>query len=720
MNQLKNNTQHTVSATYNTEWVILSYNLKQRLITTITNETPEGGTRMMTPNGNRDDAVSAYRLLEQGDMQSLFNASKLADTWYAKKGNLVLLFGTDMRFDPTVGKKRNKRVARSHAPATHQDLPIPVIKFEALSKVNDGHGWISPEYLSRNNIKCPKGRLHFSFTYQKGDTQYKGACVVAKLPEGIDMVIPDDGKAGVLYEGEFFNLTMGYSHTEPRIDPQWLSNTIRWIDYSGVIQAHAKSVVRNITDANVPGRHGLNPYVKAGVLPALIEEYRKQEVSHLAGEVKGMFKIPAVTGLIAFSKSVPKGHIKIDRNHGLIVCNPSDYVVFQFILGGMDGDDHVIFMFTSDTDGKLFRQPNQLGECVTMKLWGSERKNYTQLPPVRVVGDEPKPVIKDMVEYTPALEMNDYDMFKATIDQQIKSATYIGRVANLCMYQSISGLPSVGNVLPDFEGMIGLELVDGNTSALDAWCDATQVMMNNYMGGGTTLPVSLQRKARVEGPTPYLGDVVHANLRALDEAIVAIGQAKAVRIGYDGLLARAKYIAPSLPSIVWVDEFGKMAIREELDKYPEYITNYIAETDPERFEQEVMIALARVWFTQGAGYALLQKGVYEVVCKILNEIAITEDALPAMNMFNLKMDIPETVYVSEGGMYTAKGDFVGVCKVADGAYTTSETTSRKSTVHVNKYQRWQFATRTGELTSYRKRIIRNNETGLPESLRKAS
>jgi len=698
------------------EWVILSYGVGDYgTISVITSKSPEGGTRMMG-YGDVPKAREAYRLLQMHTEEALYEASCLADAFYFKKGNLVLLFGTDMRANHEVGIKRNKRLARAHAPSTWANLPIPEIKFIPLTKGNDGHGWVSKEYLDRVGVSAPRGRKHFSFVYQHGNTQYKGACVIARLPKGVDMVIPNDGKDGVLCETPFFSLTMGFSHVNPRIDVQWLCNTIAWVDYSDVIHAQAKTITSSIRHANVPGRgEELNSYVKAGVLPALTEEYRKQEVNHLLGTVKGGFRIPAVTGLIAFSSNVPTGHVKIDRLNGLIVVNPIDYLIFMVILGGMDGDDHVIVIFTGEDEVLLYRQPNQVGECVKMKVWGSVRSDHTELPAAKIVGSIPTPKVEDLIQYpTPSPTGGAFNDFCRELKRQEESAKYVGSVANISMLTAVSGQPPVGGMFPDFESMIKLELVEGDTSRLDWWIKVNKGAMRHYMGGCTTLPVSLQRKAGVEGPTPYLGDVVHANLKALEGAVEMITSVKAGRIGYEGVLCYAMQVAPSLPAISWVKEFGKLAMEGELGKFPEFLEAHIKRVGTARFESEVVVALARAWFVDGNSYVLLQKVVFDVVVRILNAFGVNEDPATPAKMFNMNNPslIGDEVFVYRGGMYTAQGLFVGVCMVEDGQYNTA---TRNYHAEGKKY-RWQFAKRIKPLTSYRIRKIVSASLGVPAVL----
>lgn len=705
-----------------TNYVVLSRDLNKHGLNSvvhITNLTPQGGMRVLQQSPLVETklgiARSAWRSLQSDSLDVLVEMAMQADMWYVKKGKLVCLYGTEGAKNAGTKVSDSKRVARFAGNKQYVNTGENAIEFPVIQTVSmqgdklyrDGHGWISRDYLRRNGIPMRRGKKHYEFTAQLWvdgqSVQYKGQCVIGKLPKGVDLVVPNDPKYGVVWgeKNRFFGINLGYSHTETRIDSQTLCNTANWIDYTDVIQHQANTICHNIEYGNVAGRGTHLSHDKWGTLPSMIETYRQQEIRHLEGREKRGFRIPTFGGLIAFSKHVPEGHVQIDADDGLVVVNPVYFLSsIRAKLGGMDGDDHVLVLFCVDVDGTecvlLYRQPNQLGEMVKLHLYNGKREDYITLPPVRIVGDIPTPAITNLVDKavmpnitTPA------QLCKFIIEAQLSSTKLLGETANAGMLFALLGLTPPKGVYPDLEPIIAGEKDAIDPTRLKEWIkDAKTTLMGIPKLLILRLPANVKAKLNwmMDMPTAEMNikfsETLDKNLVALNLASDQIARQEPARRGIQSIFDFAVEIDDQLKALPWVKEFAQLVIAQKPndpvsanDKFQKVIEDRIAEIGRMSFMQEVVVAMVRAWFAElkydggkwgTATYALAHRSVLPFVENILMATG-DEPVMDVMRIQQVIADIPNILYVKDGCVFNHTGAMVGHCGLPDGRYDHGET-----------------------------------------------
>ncbi len=732
-----------------TSYVMLSRQLTgSAAVTHITSETPTGGTRIIGKSELCERKLTlarmAYRSLQGASLDALVEEAFHADSFYIKKGKIVTVYSDD-DLPKLQGKSvsEHKRMARAlsvHKWSTNSESPIafPIIGTVDMDGDNlwrDGHGWISSSYLRRNGIRARNGRKHFSFTVQMGDTQYKGACVI--MPERMmpkvgksnihaDLVLPNDPKSGLVWseDSRFFGLNEGYSHVDPRIDPQTFSNMCNWVDFTPAISYVAKAIARKINLGVIGGRGDNLTHEQWGMINALIEEYRRQELEHLQGVSKGMFRIPAVTGLVGFSRKIESGHIAIDREHGVIWLAQSDFMAYiRAKLGGMDGDDHIIALFAIDTDGSevvlLYRQPNQLGEVVKMKLQGGTASDYTDIPPVHIMGDIPNPAISNMTDKADQPTITSPQEFvRWIIELQSKSVMVIGRTANAGMALAMTGLTPPDEQYPDLEALIAGEKEAIDTTRLDKWVIESRVKLAGIPHAKIAeLPVVLQSKfdsakgiPTVEMPFEW-GAVMRGNLDAIQKAKSTVADARPARKGVMSVVDFAKAFDPNLRPTGWVRHYADLVQRDTDNAkalFGEYLLARVQKIGMD-FIGEVAVELVRSWFADttlkagkwsGATYALVHPMVLPVVQALITSAIDSGDEIrEAVKFGRIEGDLPKVLFVENSIAYGHTGAYV--CNVhgapEDGRYD-----------HKEVFKHWAFIQYRGKLSKINLSAIDKN------------
>jgi hypothetical protein len=723
-------------------------------VTYLTSNTPTGGTRIIgkSPLCEKKLALArmAYRELQSATLDQLVETAMNADAFYIKKGKIVVVY-TDENVPAIKGEsvsehKREARALSVHKWSTmcaNKPIAFPVIGTVNLTESNiwfDGYGMISSAYLKRNGIKARTGRKHFSFTIQIGNIQYKGACVivpehmmpkVGKSQVHADIVIPNDPKSGLVWEGEnvkFFGLNEGYSHVDPRIDPQTFSNMCNWVDFSPSITYMAQAIARKINLGVVGGRGDNLTHEQWGVVNALIEEYRRQELEHLQGVSKGMFHIPAVTGLVGFSRKIESGHIAIDREHGVIWLAQSDFMAYiRAKLGGMDGDDHIIALFAIDLDGSevvlLYRQPNQLGEVVKMRLQGGTASDYTNIPPVHITGAIPNPRIANLTDKAQQpLNPTAREFAKFIIQLQASSVMTVGRTANAGMAMAMCGLTPPDEVYPDLEALIAGEKEAIDTTRLDKWVVETRVLLAGIPASKIAeLPVVLQGKfassrgiLTAELPFEW-SPVMKENLEAIQKAKSTITEARPARKGTMGIVEFAKDFSPELKSAGWVAYYAKLIQQSKpndektaKEKFTDYLFERVGKIGM-NFIGEVAVELVRSWFTDtqfkngkwsGATYALAHPMILPIVQALLTSSMDAGDTImDAVKVGRTKGELPNVLFIEGAIVYGHTGAYCANVYGApeDGRYD-----------HTQAHNNWQFIQYRGELTKINRASIDKN------------
>ncbi len=327
--------------------------------------------------------------------------------------------------------KRLSRVMRPYfASGSFADEDVSV-KYMDLSKeqekVWDGAGLISRDMLER--LMIPEGTSpakraelmeeirhckRVEFTVMSAAGQDKGHAIVADNLEA-DFVLPRDTKKEVrLVNGtKFVGVNFVHSHDDMRMDIQSLINLhpffdtdqyAQWLDDEGKLFAQA---VESGDVAEAMGRIDpfdtmkdveawhLREYFASGGHPMWFANVSRnlmnQHLDRLNQTTLEKMRLPVPGGryyvmpmgvgqAAGVDQVVPRGQVRIDKEHGTAWVNDEDWLAMQDspsgagirdILGGADNDDALWLHPFTDHDGVqkvlAWRSPNQAGEYVILQ-----------------------------------------------------------------------------------------------------------------------------------------------------------------------------------------------------------------------------------------------------------------------------------------------------------------------------------------------------------------
>lgn len=468
----------------------------------------------------------------------------------------------DMKKGGFVLSKRISRLMRPYfASGYYPDSEVMVSYMddldEAGKKVWDGAGLISREMLMR--VMIPDGVSEakreellreiahckrVEFTLMTANGQDKGHAIVAdNLPS--DFVLPRDTKGEVkLINGQsFVGINFVHHHDEMRLDIQSLINLHpffqeeqldQWLDEEGKLfaaavesgdVADAMSRVEHHTTMDEVQKWALREYFVSGGHPMWFADIAKnlmnQHLERLNSKTLGQMRLPVPGGRFyvmpigvgqaaGVDHIVPRGHVRIDREHSTAWVNDEDWVALQSaqgeptagiasILGGADNDDALWIHGFTDHDGEAkmlcWRSPNQTGEYVVLKPtigsynldWKTTEGEITYPPadsrllPARK--DKVQKHYLDLVDNRPPMGSGEYsiEVMNATIKQSIDNTGALGMYCNqLMLFQAADGrLP---DELPaELEDVIDASVKTGaDLSAVRQWCyEQSQMILEN-------------------------------------------------------------------------------------------------------------------------------------------------------------------------------------------------------------------------------------------------